>query len=151
MNNSIRPSELHLHVRRIFLRPMLLSIMLIFAVSGCASEMRKLKYEIVNASAKSKYGKVSLDLSNFTNGKIEKICIQDNQYMLEKSFVELTKMESPGFKEVAEGEFVLWIYMESGSPIQLDFKKKEVTPPRNGNPCTESSVLHITQAAIAFN
>lgn len=151
MNNSIRLSELHLHVQRIFLRPMLLSIMLTFAFSGCASEMRKLKSEIINASAKSKSGKVSLDLSNFMDGKIKKICIQDNQYMLEKSFVELTKMESPGFKEVAEGEFVLWIYMESGSPIQLDFKKKEVMPPRNGNPCTESSVLHITQEAIAFN
>ena len=72
MNNRIRLSELHLHVQRIFLRPMLLSIMLIFAFSGCASEMRKLKSEIINASAKSKSGKVSLDLSNFMDGKTSK-------------------------------------------------------------------------------
>lgn len=129
---------------------MLLSIILTFAVSGCAFEKQKLKAEIIHASVKSKSGKISLDLSNFMDREIQKICIQ-NQYMIEKSFVELTKMESPGFKEVAEGEFVLWIFVESGSPIQLDFKKKEIMPPRNGGLCTESSVLHIMQEVIAFN
>jgi|NOAtaT_5_FD_contig_101_920492_length_3374_multi_2_in_0_out_0_2 hypothetical protein len=150
MNNSIRPSKLHFQARRIFLRLMLLSIMLIFAVSGCDSDTRRLKSEIINASAKSKERKVSLDLANFVDGKIRKICIQ-HPYMVEKWFVELTQMESPGFNSVLEGEFVMWIYMESGPPIQLDFKNKDVIPSSNGRGCTESSVLHITRETIAFN
>jgi len=129
---------------------MLLSTMLAISVGGCSSEEKKLNYEIINASVRSKEEKVSLDLSHFTDGKIKKLCIQ-NQYMVEKSFVQLTKMDSPGFREVNEGEFVLWIYMESRSPIQVRLKKKEVMPPRSGSLCTESSVLFITQEAIAFN
>lgn len=151
MNNSIRPSKLHFHARRILLRLMLLSIMLIFAVSGCDFDARRLKSEIINASAKSKERKVSLDLANFVDGKIRKICIQDNPYMAEDDFVELTQMESPGFTGVYKGEFVMWIYMESGPPIQLYLKNKDIVPSRNGSVCTESSVLHITRETIAFN
>lgn len=130
----------------------LLPVMLAIVAYGCTSEAGNLQSELINASVKSKTERISLDVSNFLAEKIKKICIQ-HQYMTEKSFVELTEMSSPDFKDLSfsEGEFVLWIYFESRPPIQIHLKRGELIPPENQGVCTKSSVLQIEQKTIVFN
>ena len=132
-------------------REKFLPIMLALFACGCAPDARNLRLEIINASNKSITEKISLDVSNFLGKKIKKICVQDNEYMVKEWFVDLTKMDAPGFQDITGGEFVLWMYLESGSPIQVKLKKSEVIPLKNGNICTESAVLYFAQKAIVFN
>lgn len=135
---------------RLIFEKLLLIVCVVF-VYGCASDARNLKREIINASNKSKTEKVPLDVSIILGKKVKKICFQSNEYMFVEQFAELTKMDAPGFQSINPGEFVLWIFLESGSPIQVKFKKKEVMHQKGGNICTESSVLYISQETILFN
>jgi hypothetical protein len=132
------------------LRAMLLPMTVVMVFGGCTPEIGRLRREIVSASAASQTESTSLDLSRLVDGRILKLCIQ-NQYMIEDSFVELTQMESPGFRHVAEGEFVLWIYIEGKPPMQLHFRKKDISPQVAGSLCTESPVLRVSRGAFDFN
>jgi hypothetical protein len=113
-------------------------------------EARKLKQAILNAADKSSAGKISLDLSQVLGKQVQKICIQ-HQYMVDKSFVKLTKSPAPGFThDVDQGEYRLWFYFESKKPIQIKFKNTEVMSPKDGNICTELAVIDIQQQEIVF-
>lgn len=144
-------SHFHLSVdlvRQIF--KVVFLVVLMLCIYGCTSEERKLRQEIINASNKSKTEQVSLDFSKITGRTVKKICVQE-QYTIERLFVEAAKMPSPGFEDVDEGEFVLWIYFESGPPIQVRLGMGELMPPKHENLCMESSVLQIEQKTIVFN
>jgi hypothetical protein len=126
----------------------ILILFVIFAC-GCSYEEYKLRQEIIDASNKSRTEQISLDLSKLTDKKVENICIQ-RQYMTQDSFVELTKMDAPGFSGISErSRFILWLYFDGKPPIQVNLKIGEVMPPKRGL-CSGSSILRIKQEAIVF-
>jgi len=123
-------------------------IFFVIFACGCSYEEEKLRREIIDASNKSSVEQVSLDLSKFTDGNVKNICVQ-RQYMTQESFVELTKMDAPGFSGVSEGSFILWVYFDEKPPIQVNLRISEVMPPKRGL-CSGSSMIHIKQEAIVF-
>lgn len=115
-------------------------------------DAQNIRRQIIAASIKSKStkDKIQLDLSPFTDKKIEKICIQ-NQYMTEKSFIELTTRDAPNFQEISRGEFILWLYFYTEPPLQIYIKRGNVAPPTGGNLCKYSSEIFFKKEVISFN
>lgn len=151
MSSHTRRGESNRRKQHYSHRTILLPIVLTLLLSGCALEAtEKIKREIITAAAMPKPANAYLDLSRLVDGRVLKLCIQ-NQYMISNSFTELTQMDSPGFKEASEGEFVLWIYLELRPPIQLRFTKSEIAPTLCETPCTINPVIRVSNGALSFN
>lgn len=152
MNHNNRYAACRFDLQKRSLRLMLnvsfLTFFVIFAC-GCSYEGWKLKQEIIDASNKSSTVQISLDLSKSTGGNVKNACVQ-RQYMTQDSFVELTKMDAPGFSDIVDGgRFVLWVYFDEKPPIQVSLKNSEVMEPKRGI-CSGSSILRIKQEEIVF-
>lgn len=152
MNTDIRYAAHRFNLKKYSLRLMLnvsfLAFFVIFAY-GCSYKEWKLKQEIIDASNKSSTEQTSLDLSKSTGGNVKNVCVQ-RQYITQDSFVELTKMDAPGFSDIVDdGRFILWVYFDGKSPIQVSLKNSEVMQPKRGL-CSGSSIIRIKQKAIVF-
>ncbi|MDI9335495.1 MAG: hypothetical protein QM520_00460 [Gammaproteobacteria bacterium] len=131
MKNNFWLENLLLRVRRNFVRLIFLSIMLSIGISDCSYksklefEKRKFKSEIkskiINASLTSETEKVVLDISTIVDGKIKKICIQQPYATSMEEEAAGENLED--FYVVWDDAFVLWIFREQKTPIQLEFKR----------------------------
>jgi hypothetical protein len=152
VNTDDRRAAYRFNLQKYSLRLMLGVSFLIFFVIfayGCSYEEWKLKQEIIDASNKSNAEQISLDLSKFTDGNVKNVCVQ-RQYMTQKLFIKLTKMDAPGFSDIVDGgKFILWVYFDEKPSIQVSLKNSEVMEPERGL-CSGSSIIHIKQEAIVF-
>lgn len=123
----------------------------ILGLNGCSTEAGDLKNKILSAAIESKAGKIEINLSTFLKKEIIKTCIQ-RQYMIERTFVELTGSPAPGFEGLSEsGEYVFWIYPKDNHPLQIYLTTSTLVPSIDGKICSNSDIIRIEQKVMYLN
>lgn len=141
--------------RKVMSEKVLLSIfgaLFYFLLSACSAESDSIKNEILGALPNAKNKTVAVDLKKFSKQKITNICIQ-TPYLSRKIFENRLGKKIENFSEVGDEFFILWIFYDEVSPVQVKFNRwSEInfTEPIV-LPCVSSSGIYLSNSHLSLN
>jgi hypothetical protein len=94
-------------------------------MAACSGSENKLNRRIIASAQESGMRDVFLDLAEINKG-IEKICIQ-TPYLPRQEMEERAGEQLPGFRELDDTEFALWLFWKNQTPRYIAFSRREVT------------------------